>query len=42
LIGPGETILDILGWKAMNAWSVVIHAWFVVMAILLGYRGEHL
>jgi hypothetical protein len=20
----------------MNAWSVVIHAWFVVMAILLG------
>ena len=35
-MGPGETILDILGWKAMNAWSVVIHAWFVVMAILLG------
>jgi hypothetical protein len=33
------------------AWSVVIHTWFVVMAILiginvgaflLGYRGEHL
>jgi hypothetical protein len=67
LTGSGETILDILGLEAMNAWFVVmiillgINAltlrrydaqqrvliwitigWFVLGALLIAYRGEHL
>lgn len=63
---PGETILDILGREAINAWFVVMiillgigaltlhrydvqrvliwieFGWFVLGALLLAYRGEHL
>jgi hypothetical protein len=67
LTGSGETILDILGPEAMNAWFIVmiillginaltLHrydvqqrvliwitiGWFVLGALLLAYRGEHL
>jgi hypothetical protein len=66
LTGSGETILDILGLEAMNAWFVVMiillgisaltlhrydtqrvliwtaFGWFVLGALLLAYRGEHL